>query len=70
MAIPLATEVVAGAGRHLGVALASLANVFDPDVIVIGGGVSGVGDLLLDPARQELRTRALPPQNETPCEAR
>ena len=62
----LAAEVVAEAGRHLGVALASLANIFDPDVFVIGGGVSAVGDLLLDPARHELRTRALPPQNKTP----
>jgi glucokinase len=63
---PLATEVVAQAGRHLGTALASLANIFDPDVFVIGGGVSAVGDLLLDPAREELRNRALPPQNERP----
>jgi glucokinase len=62
----LATEVVAQAGRHLGVALVSLANIFDPDVFVIGGGVSAVGDLLLDPAREELRRRALPPMNETP----
>jgi glucokinase len=62
----LAVEVVAQAGRHLGVALASLANIFDPDVFVIGGGVSAVGDLMLDPAREELRKRALPPQNERP----
>jgi glucokinase len=62
----LATQVVAEAGRHLGVALVSLANIFDPDVFVIGGGVSAVGDVLLDPAREELRTRALPPMNKTP----
>jgi glucokinase len=62
----LATDVVADAGRHLGVALASLANIFDPDVILIGGGVSVVGDLLLEPAREELRSRALPPMNKTP----
>ena len=62
----LAAEVVAEAGRHLGVALASLANIFDPDLFVIGGGVSAVGDLMLDPARQELRTRALPPMNKAP----
>jgi glucokinase len=63
---PLATEIVAEAGRHLGVALASLANIFDPDVILIGGGVSAVGDLMLDPAREELQTRALRPMNRTP----
>jgi glucokinase len=62
----LATEVVAEAGRHLGVALASLANIFDPDVFVIGGGVSAAGELLIGPAREELRSRALPPQNKTP----
>ena len=53
-------------GRRLGVAFSSLANIFDPDVIVIGGGVSAAGDLLLDPAREELRTRALPPMSGTP----
>jgi glucokinase len=63
---PLATEVVAEAGRHLGVALVSLANIFDPDVFVIGGGVSAVGELLIGPAREELRSRALPPMNDTP----
>jgi glucokinase len=63
-----AREVVAQAGRHIGVALSSLANIFDPDVFVIGGGVSVVGDLLLDPAREELRSRALPPQNERPVQ--
>jgi glucokinase len=62
----LAAGVVAEAGRHLGTALASLANIFDPDVFVIGGGVSAVGDLLLGPARQELHSRALPPMNRAP----
>ena len=61
----IAVETVAGIGRHLGVALASLANIFDPDVIVIGGGVAAAGDLLLEPARRELRARALPPMNAT-----
>jgi glucokinase len=63
---PLATEVVARAGRHLGVALVSLANIFDPDVFVIGGGVSAAGELLIGPAREELHARALPPMNKTP----
>jgi Transcriptional regulator/sugar kinase len=62
----LATEVVADAGRHLRVALASLANIFDPDVIVIGGGVSAAGELLIGPAREELQSRALDPMNGTP----
>ena len=56
-------------GRRLGVALSSLANIFDPDVIVIGGGVIAAGDLLVAPARAELAARALPPMNETPVVA-
>ena len=39
-------------GNHLGRALASLAALLDPEIAVIGGGVSAVGDLLLDPIRE------------------
>ena len=56
-------------GRRLGVALTSFANIFEPEVIVIGGGVIGARDLLLEPARRELRARALPPMNRTPVVA-
>lgn len=60
-----AREVLALLGRRLGAAFSSFANTFDPDVIVVGGGVAAAGDLLLDPAREELRARALPPMNRT-----
>ena len=53
-------------GRRLGVALASFANIFDPDAIVVGGGVIAAGELLLEPARRELRRRALSPMNRVP----
>ncbi len=53
-------------GRRLGAALAGLANAFEPDVIVLGGGAMAAGELLLGPATEELRARALPPQNATP----
>src|SRR3954447_837899 len=62
----LAREVVALIGRRLGVGLSSFANIFEPDVMVIGGGVSAAGDLLLDPARAEVKRSALPPMNRTP----
>jgi glucokinase len=63
----VAAVVMEQVGRHLGVALASYANIFNPDAIVIGGGAAtGAGDLLLEPARAEMRSRALPPMNETP----
>ena len=61
-----AREVMELVGVRLGVGLSSLANIFNPDVLVIGGGVIVAGDLLLEPARRELRKRALPPMNETP----
>ncbi len=66
---PIAVAVLEKVGRSLGVALASFANVFDPDVIVIGGGAMRAGDLLLDPARAELAARALAPMSSTPVVA-
>jgi glucokinase len=53
-------------GSRLGVACSSFANIFQPDAIVVGGGVIAAGDLLLEPARREVRERALDPMNETP----
>ena len=53
-------------GGRLGVACSSFANIFQPDAIVVGGGVIAAGDLLLEPARRELRRRALNPMNATP----
>jgi len=41
-------------GDWLGVGLANLVAAFDPDVVVVGGGVSAAGDRLLDPARTAL----------------
>ncbi len=64
-----AIEVFELVGERLGVALASYANIFEPEVIVIGGGVIAAGDLLLDPARRELESRALRPMSRTPVVA-
>jgi len=63
---PTAIAVFELVGTRLGAALTSFANIFEPSVIVIGGGVMAAGDLLLDPARRELRERALRPMNEIP----
>ncbi len=60
-----ATGVVGKAGHYLGTALVSLVNIFEPEVIVLGGGVMRMGDLLLEPVRRELESRALPPMNRT-----
>jgi len=56
---PLALELVTEVGTWLGQGIADLAAVLDPEVVVIGGGVSVLGELVLGPARTRL-DRALP----------
>lgn len=66
----VAVAVLEQTGRRLGAGLSGLANIFEPEVIVLGGGVMGAaGDLLLTPARAELAQRALQPMNATPVVA-
>ncbi len=54
----VARQAFASVGTWLGVGLGGVASAFDPEVIVVGGGVSAAGDRLLDPARAAL-ARAL-----------
>ncbi len=54
-----ARSVFESAGRALAVGLAGLVNVFNPEMIVIGGGVARAGDLLLEPLRRWLRYYAI-----------
>jgi glucokinase len=49
---PAARGLLAEVGRWLGEGIVDLANVLDPAAVVVGGGVSEAGDLLLDPARE------------------
>jgi glucokinase len=46
----LAKELIARTGYYVGVGLANLINIFNPELIVIGGGLSNIGDMLLKPA--------------------
>ena len=50
-----AIELLADVGQWLGQGIANLAAALDPDLVVIGGGVSAAGDLLLQPARADVR---------------
>lgn len=59
-----ALEALTLIGTNLGVGIASYLNIFDPDVVVIGGGVIAAGELLLAPARAEAARRALPTMAE------
>jgi len=56
-----ALEAVREIGRRLGAALGSLVNVFNPEVIVIGGGFSQARDLFPEPALETMKLEALPP---------
>ncbi|MEA2381995.1 MAG: glucokinase [Solirubrobacteraceae bacterium] len=51
-------------GRHLGVGITSLVNVFNPEAVVIGGGLVAAGELLLAPAREVVAERALVPARD------
>ncbi len=61
---PAAASVLAQIGRRLGYGLVGVVNVFNPEVIVIGGGAIAAGELLLAPAREVVAERALPPARE------
>src|SRR4051812_457160 len=52
-----AQEAIRSLGRHLGIGMVSLVNVFNPEVIVVGGGLVATGDLLLAPARAVVAER-------------
>lgn len=55
-----ALEAIHILGERLGAGIANAINTFDPDQVVIGGGVSAAGDLLLEPAAATARRFVLP----------
>lgn len=55
----LALQVVREAAEHLGIAVAGLLNLLNPSVVIVGGGLARLGDLLLEPLRAVVRSRTL-----------
>ena len=53
-------EALGVVGTHLGVGISNYINIFNPQAVVVGGGISAAGELILSPARDEARRRALP----------
>ena len=53
-------HVIRVLGERLGIGIANAINTFDPDEVVIGGGVSLAGDLLLVPAQRTARNHTVP----------
>ena len=56
----IAQQILAQAGSHIGIAIAGLVNLFNPGLVIIGGGVAQTGDILLEPMRQAVQRRSLP----------
>jgi glucokinase len=57
---PLASEIMERAGTGLGIGVVNLLHLFDPELVIIGGGVSRAGELILAPVRKAIAERAMP----------
>jgi glucokinase len=57
----IAREVVRETARFLGAGVSNLLNIFNPDIVVLAGGVTQAGDALFQPLRAEVRRRAFRP---------
>jgi predicted NBD/HSP70 family sugar kinase len=53
-------RVLADAGHHIGVAVANLCNIFNPDRIIIGGELAQADELILGPMRRVLHRQGIP----------
>ena len=60
----VARDVVRDTAHFLGTAVANLLNIFNPDTVVIAGGVTQAGEPLFEPLRAEVRRRAFKPAVE------
>ncbi|MCD6166734.1 ROK family protein [bacterium] len=55
----LANNIMNETGERLEIGIANLVNLFNPELVVVGGGLSGASDLLMDPVRQAVKARGL-----------
>lgn len=55
----LAFNLMEKTGEYLGIAIANVLNLFNPELVIIGAGVSRAGDLILDPVKRTVKARAL-----------
>jgi glucokinase len=56
-----AIELYKTIGKYLGIGLANLVDTFNPDIIIIGGGIMRAGEFILEPAREEMKKNILSP---------
>jgi glucokinase len=57
--VPLACSIIARAAEALGVGLVNIIHIFNPERIVLGGGVAQMGSILIDPAKQIVQNRTI-----------
>lgn len=57
---PVAKRIFTIVGEYIGIGLASVVNLLNPEKIIIGGGVAAAGDLLMNPIKENLLKRAMP----------
>src|SRR6266849_1354038 len=57
--IPLAHDIITSAAEALGVGLVNIIHIFNPDLIILGGGVTQIGDILIEPALRIVQDRAM-----------
>ncbi|MFI5060612.1 MAG: ROK family protein, partial [Actinomycetales bacterium] len=58
-------RVVGDAGAAIGQAIANIANIINPELVLIGGPLAGLGDALLDPIHHSILQNAIPVIGET-----
>ena len=56
----MALDIFHRAGRLLGFGVANMVSLFDPEIVIIGGGMAGTADLYLDSLREAMLERAQP----------
>ncbi len=57
---PMAQDLIISTGRYLGIGLSTIVQVLNPELIVIGGGLTNIGSMLLDPCMESLRQNVHP----------
>lgn len=58
----IASDIIRNAGMNLGIRIAYLVNLFNPEVVVIGGGVEKAGEIILEPIRKTVKKLAFSEQ--------
>lgn len=63
-----AGEIIKRAARYCGVGMVNLLHLYSPEIILVGGGVAKLGDLLFGPMRRVVREQAMPAYRSVPIE--